>query len=206
MLHRDDIKEEERADFLNRIEVEITRINVIIRQLLDFSRPATGRPEPAPVHDIIRRTVDILKPQPMMEDIQVRFHLNAAHDRVYADPQQLQQVFLNIIMNAADAHAGEPRGEGTREEKTIQVETGDRGNRIEMRFADNGPGIAPGELEHIFDPFYTTKDPGQGTGLGLSVSYQIVDTLGGALRAESTLGKGTTIIIDLPLFRTEGDR
>ena len=201
LMHRDDIGEEERADFLNRIEKEITRINVIIRQLLDFSRPSTGKPEKTHVHEIIRRTVEILKPQPIMEGIQVLFEFQAATDVLYADPQQLQQVFLNIIMNAGDAHAANAQGQATMKTKSIRIETMDRDGTIVLRFADNGPGIASEELAQIFDPFYTTRDPGQGTGLGLSVSYRIVEALGGTLHAESAMGEGTTIIIRLPLHR-----
>ncbi len=205
LMQRDDIEEEERADFLNRIEKEISRVNMIIRQLLDFSRPSTGKPEKTHVHEIIKRTVEILKPQPMMEGIAILLQLRATSDVMHADPQQLQQVFLNIIMNAGDAHtAGEP-GQGTTEEKSIRIETRDSDGSIVLKFADNGPGIASEELVHIFDPFYTTKDPGEGTGLGLSVSYRIVEALGGTLHAESSEGEGTTIIIRLPLHREAGE-
>ncbi|MBW1941686.1 MAG: HAMP domain-containing protein [Deltaproteobacteria bacterium] len=201
LLQRDDIGEEERADFLNRIEKEITRINVIIRQLLDFSRPSTGKPEQTHVHEILRRTVEILKPQPMMEDIQVLFQLEATTDAIHADPQQLQQVFLNIIMNAGDAHAEDAQGQAVMKKRSIRIETMESDDTIVLRFVDNGPGIPSEELIHIFDPFYTTKDPGRGTGLGLSVSYRLVEALGGTLQAESVIGEGTTFIIRLPLHR-----
>jgi signal transduction histidine kinase len=201
LLKRDDVKEEERVDFFSRIEKEVSRINMIIRQLLDFSRPSTGEPETTHVHEILRRTVEILKPQPMMEDIEVLCRFEGTEDVLYADPQQLQQVFLNIIMNAGDAHASDTRDPGGKEKKNIRIETRDGDGNIVLRFRDNGPGIAAEELAQIFDPFYTTKDPGQGTGLGLSVSYRIVESLGGTMYAESTVGEGTTIILRLPLYR-----
>jgi signal transduction histidine kinase len=109
----------------------------------------------------------------------------------------LQQVFLNIIMNAADALA-EARGEGMIKQLIIRSES--IGGLIELRFSDNGLGISEKELVRIFDPFYTTKEPGKGTGLGLSVCYRIVEGLGGTIRAESKPGEGTTIVVTLPLY------
>lgn len=203
LLKRGDTGDEERVDFLIRIEKEISRINIIIRHLLDFSRPSSGKPEKTHAHEIIKRTVEILKPQPMMEDIEILFQFDATEDTLYADPQQLQQVFLNIIMNAGDAHAAATREEGTVEEKNIRIQTEDGDGNIVLRFEDNGPGIAPEELDRIFDPFYTTKDPGQGTGLGLSVSYRIVESLGGTMSAESNPGAGTALILRLPLHRED---
>lgn len=196
LLRKGDVTEEERKDFLGRIEVEVTRINRIIRQLLDFSRPSSGKLETAHVHDLLAATVNILKPQPMMQQVSVRFALEAERDEVMADPERLQQVFLNLILNAADALDGKGKGESGR---LLWIRTGNSGDTVEIEFTDNGPGIGGEELIRIFDPFYTTKEPGKGTGLGLSVSYRIVEDLGGAIRAESSVGKGTTIRIILPV-------
>jgi signal transduction histidine kinase len=74
---------------------------------------------------------------------------------------------------------------------------------LKILFADNGPGIAEENLSNIFDPFFTTKDPGRGTGLGLSVSFMIVESLGGKMTGTSELGKGTTLVISLPLYSEE---
>jgi signal transduction histidine kinase len=109
----------------------------------------------------------------------------------------LQQVFLNIIMNAADALAA---GKGEEGIKQLKIRSDKIEGSIELRFSDNGPGIPDKELLRIFDPFYTTKDPGKGTGLGLSVCYRIVEGMGGAIRAESKSGEGATIIVSLPLY------
>lgn len=190
-----DLTEEERRDFLDRMEEEIIRINDIIRQLLDFSRPSEGVRESVGVHDILLKTLDILTPQPMIKDIGIDLRLKASRDRVHADPNQLQQVFLNIIINAADALT---EG-GSGKEKTLEIASRDTDGNIELSFRDNGPGIAEEERTHIFDPFYTTKDPGKGTGLGLSVSYRIIENLGGALEAESPPEGGTLIKVRLPL-------
>ena len=201
LLNSKDITELEKKDFLSRIESEITRVNRIIRQLLDFSRPSSGEPAKTSIHDMVAMTLSMLEPQPMMESVRTALELKARNDTVLADPNQLQQVFLNIIMNAADALA-EGKGEG--KEKRIVIRSEDAMGRIELRFSDNGPGIPVEELLRIFDPFYTTKEPGKGTGLGLSVCYRIVEALGGTVRAESRLGEGTTIVVSLPLY--EGNR
>ncbi len=203
LLNSGDITEVDRKDFLNRIESEIIRVNRIIRQLLDFSRPSSREPEKTRVHDLVKMTLAMLEPQPMMEGIRTTLELKAQKDTVLADPNQLQQVFLNIIMNAADA-LGERKEEGPAGQLTIRSER--IGGSIELRFSDNGPGIPEKELLRIFDPFYTTKEPGKGTGLGLSVCYRIVEGLGGTIKAESRTGEGTTILVSLPLHEGTGKR
>ena len=197
LLNSADIAEADKKDFLSRIESEIVRVNRIIRQLLDFSRPSSGEPQKTRVHDLVKMTLAMLEPQPMMEGIRTTLDLKAQKDMVLADPNHLQQVFLNIIMNAADALA-EGMEEGRIRQLTIQSER--TANSIELRFRDNGPGIPEEGLLRIFDPFYTTKEPGKGTGLGLSVCYRIVEGLGGTIRAESKAGEGATIVVSLPLY------
>ena len=143
----------------------------------------------------------MLTPQPMMEDIQVELSLDASRDDVFADPSQLQQVFLNIIMNAADALTEEGHGSAG-VAKTLMIRSRNTSDRIELVFEDNGPGTTKEALGHLFDPFYTTKAPGRGTGLGLSVCYRIIEEMGGTIRAESAQGKGTSILVDLMLFQS----
>jgi len=201
LLNSGDITEAEKKDFMNRIESEIVRVNRIIRQLLDFSRPSSGEPEKTRVHDSVKMTLGMLEPQPMMEGIRTTLELNARKDTVLADPNQLQQVLVNIIMNAADA-LGEQKGETPVRQLTIRSEG--FGGTIELRFSDTGAGIPEKEILRIFDPFYTTKEPGKGTGLGLSVCYRIVEGLGGTIRAESKIGGGTTIIVSLPVWEGKG--
>jgi len=194
LLKRDDLTAPERQDFLDRVEAEITRINGIIRQLLDFSRPAGGEPEQTSVHEVILATLKMLEPQPLMAGIQPDIRFNAARDTIWADPNQLQQVFLNIIINAADA---------MEEEKSLTIRTSATGNTIRIQFEDTGTGIPEEDMDGIFDPFYTTKPPGKGTGLGLSVSYTIIKGLGGTIRAENNQGPGVTITLDIPLYNGE---
>jgi two-component system NtrC family sensor kinase len=142
-----------------------------------------------------------------MEGVTIRLDLKASRDMIMADPNQLHQVFLNIILNAAHALSGDGLTEEPGKKELSIISENPNESMIELRFIDNGPGIVEEELIHIFDPFYTTKDPGKGTGLGLSVCYWIVEGQGGEIRAESAIGKGTAIIIGLPIrgSRNGGD-
>lgn len=193
---------EEDQDFLDRIEVETSRISLIIRQLLDFSRPASGVVVQTGVHDLIIETTNMLKPQPMMAHIEIEHLLGAAEDTVWADPNQIEQVFVNIIMNSSDAMSDRENSDDRRP-KVLTIKTANKGDSLEVKFIDTGPGIQEEDLIHVFDPFYTTKEPGKGTGLGLAVCHRIIEGLGGAIRAESVHGKGTAIIVDIPLYSDE---
>jgi signal transduction histidine kinase len=144
-----------------------------------------------------------------MSNIELSLDLAAENDTVLADPNQLRQVFLNLIINAADAISGPdgPKG-GKLKISTLRGDNGDQAGKtasdqLNIQFSDNGPGIAEENLSNIFDPFFTTKDPGRGTGLGLSVSFMIVESLGGKMTGTSEVGKGTTMEISLPLHESE---
>ncbi len=199
LLKGEDIDEEERKDFLDRIESELTRIGRIIKQLLDFSRPSTAEQRPADVHKMIRETVDMLVPQPIMAHVEIETALDATRDTVWAGPDQLKQVFLNIILNSADAMQSDAPLDGDPRRRVLSIRTANKDDSIEIIFADTGKGIPAEELVRVFDPFYTTKEPGKGTGLGLYVSYRIIEELGGSVRADSSPGQGTTITINIPL-------
>ena len=203
LLNRADIKEDEREDYLKRIESEVTRVKKIISQLLDFSRTSSGVREQTHVHERIMSTMNMLGPQPMMEGVETETSFQAQEDLVLADPNQLQQVFVNVIMNAADALAERDASLTGGAEKKIVIKTLNTDRAIQIWVSDTGPGIRAEELVRIFDPFYTTKEPGKGTGLGLSVCYRIVEGMGGTIRAESASGEGTSIIITLPIMNQE---
>jgi signal transduction histidine kinase len=109
-------------------------------------------------------------------------------------PSQIDQVFLNLIVNAAQAMPEDKMG-------LIDIRTDCDERKVWIEVQDNGPGIPPDVLKKIFDPFFTTKDPGTGTGLGLSVSQNIIQQHGGKLEVSSTVGVGTTFKITLPIKR-----
>ena len=145
------------------------------------------------------------EPQPMMDQIEMRQELRARKNVVWAETAQLKQVFLNIILNAADAMIETESSDGL-SPKVLHIETENEDDSIVISFTDTGTGISSEELGRIFDPFYTTKEPGKGTGLGLSVCYTIIEGLGGRISAESVLGKGSKFIVNIPLNRRKNGR
>ena len=212
LIKQQDISESERNEYIDRTEKEIERINTIIRQLLEISRPSKSDRREVSVHDLIDDISDVLDVQPLMSDIELQRSLIAEKDMVEADPNQLRQVFLNLIINAADAissmnneNNGQKAGQleiSTTIQNNLHSGAIANGSMLKIMFSDNGPGIPVENLPNIFDPFFTTKDPGKGTGLGLSVSFMIVESLGGKMTVESMPGEGTTMIIYLPLSET----
>jgi signal transduction histidine kinase len=205
LLKQNDISEEDKKEFILRTENEINRVNTTIKQLLDFSRPSSEALKAVSVHSIIEETVDAFKFQPLMSDIELHLGLIAENDRVMADSNQLRQVFLNLLINAADAISsvgGHFEGKLSITSEVVQnvpAESKDHLNMLKISYIDNGSGIAKENLGNIFDPFYTTKEPGKGTGLGLSVCFMIIHGIGGKIQASSEQGKGSTINIYLPL-------
>ncbi len=208
----------EKDEYIARSVEEINRINKIIRQLLDFSRPSTDCMINVSVHEILHGVVDVVRVQPFMSKIHLTLDLTTENDRVCADPDQLKQIFLNLVINSADAI--QSRQDGAEGELAIKSEIGpgpamdgeapsERGEpsrgMLKITFIDNGVGLPGEHLENIFDPFFSTKEPGKGTGLGLAVSYTIIDRIGGAIEADNVEGQGAVFTVRLPLAR-ENDR
>ena len=183
-----------RHDFSGLAGSEIARIERIVNQLLAFARPAPLMIEQVSLHDIIDGAMRLVGPQASRAGVTVRKVLGADQDFIAADKDRLQQVLLNLLLNALQAS-----GRGGWIELATEMEPGtvehDAFVRLDVR--DNGSGIAPDLLSHIFDPFFTTKS--EGTGLGLSVSYNIVSEHKGRLEVQSEPGKGTTFSMYLPV-------
>jgi two-component system NtrC family sensor kinase len=211
LLQQKDIPDTERNEYLHRTEKEIERINTIIRQLLEISRPSNAGLKVVSVHDLIDDIAQVLNVQPLMSNIELECRLEAQNDKVLADSNQLRQVFLNLIINAADAVSSEDKTFNGKlliqsslvGEKPEQPQ--DRQTHFKIVFIDNGPGIPEENIANIFDPFYTTKDPGKGTGLGLSVSFMIIDGFGGKMTVSSEIGEGTTMTLLLPVVESQAD-
>jgi len=202
LLSDPSISEEEKSDFIARTESEVERINAIIHQLLDFARPSGKNQEIVSVHDILKELGEVCSFQPALSCIRFQLHLEADRDHVNANARQLRQVFLNLVLNAADAiRESDADGELNIETAILPLpQKADKpSDRLMVRFVDNGHGISDESLPNIFDPFFTTKDPGKGTGLGLSVSFSIIENLGGSISAERTETGGTCMTIMLPL-------
>jgi C4-dicarboxylate-specific signal transduction histidine kinase len=192
LLGDETMRPAQRRDILKRIDAEVSRIGRIMRQLLHLARPLPQKRKLFSVNELLRDTIEIFQVQLFGRSMEIRMRLEASPDRVCADPESLRQVFLNLIINAADAVIAADRADGR---ILIRSETID--GTLAVFFQDNGIGIDPVDLPMIFDPFFTTKQPGQGTGLGLAVSYMIVDALGGQMTAESRGGEGTVLTVRL---------
>ena len=199
LLQRGDLTSLEQKDFLVRMESEISRIHRIIRDLLDFSRPSATEQHDTNANDILEEVLTILSPQPLFEKVQVRRLLEAEVVIVKIAQDSLKQLFLNIIMNAADAMAESQVFAGDSRESILTLESFNEEGFLIIRFSDTGCSMSPDDIKRIFDPFFTTKAPGKGTGLGLSICYTIMDQAGGRIRAESERGVGTTLILEMPL-------
>lgn len=200
LLRQENLTDEQRLDYIERAQSEIERVNDIIRELLDFARPAKDEMRAVPVHAIVEEIVGMLRQQPMMKEINLSSNLSAGQNVILADPQRLRQVFLNLLINAADAIKLEPAvadGHIRIDSRNIDDQNGN-GQQLQIVITDNGPGIPEDQLNYIFDPFYTTKEPGKGTGLGLSVCFMIMEEVGGTIKAEAAPEKGTRFVLSFP--------
>jgi two-component system, NtrC family, sensor kinase len=203
LIQQQDVSEQEKQEFCGRAEQELQRISQLVRQLLDLSRPASGLDENVDVHQVLHEVVALLRPQPLMDGIDLRTRLTAEEAFVFGNTSQLLQVFLNCLINAADAiHAGEAGGNGVIEIATDSLKD-DTGRTIQVTFSDTGVGFGQEVIANAFDPFFTTKEPGKGTGLGLSVSYALIKAMGGRISLMNRDGGGAVVSIILPIFQSD---
>jgi signal transduction histidine kinase len=174
---------------LQTIQQQIARISKIIQTLLNMARPRRRRRTPVVLGPLIETSLAFVREKLARRDIQVKATLQDAPS-VIGDPERLQQLFLNLFLNAADAM---PDGGELRVSLEPTTDT-----ELEIRVGDTGAGISERDLEHIFDPFFTTKEAGEGNGLGLMVSQGIVADHGGQISVASSLGEGTEFQIVFP--------
>jgi PAS domain S-box-containing protein len=181
-----------RLDIVSR---EAERTRRIVQNLLSFSRQHKPSRTAVDINDLLERTLELRTYELRMSNITVNRELSPV-PMALADGHQLQQVFLNVVVNAEQAiKSCERKGTLTVRSKVKQVDGTDW---VNVEIADDGPGIQPETIHKIFDPFFTTKPLGKGTGLGLSISYGIMKEHGGAIKAESRPGGGATFVIELP--------
>ena len=174
---------------LHNIDQETLRARDVVKGLLEFSRVQEFSLRPAQLADVVRRSVRLVQSQ-VAADIDIRIDIDESLI-VPMDTQRMQEVFLNLIINAAQAI----HGKGL---ITITAVHDKNAGEVVIEVKDSGEGI-PDEIQgQLFDPFYTTKDEGQGTGLGLSVVYGIIQKHSGNIAVQSTLGQGASFIIRLP--------
>ncbi len=177
---------------MQKIIYQTNRSKRIVQSLLDFARTPTGEMLPLNINSVIESSLGLVKDQAMFHGIDINIRLTEDLSEVIGDKSRLEDVFLNLFINAADAM----KGGGT---LTITTTKGDD-NSVRILISDTGKGIEEKDLPHIFEPFFTTKEPGQGTGLGLPIAYGIVRKHNGTIDAESKPGKGTTFTISFPAY------
>ncbi len=177
-------------DYTRRISDDCSRIDRIVRGLLDFSRPRTASGEHADIREVITSTVELMKQQGVFKQLHLSVEIDEGLAPARCDQHQLQQVIINLLLNSRDAA---PAG------GNIAIRARHQAPYIRLDVIDNGTGIAADSLKHVFDPFYTTKAPGKGTGLGLAISARIVEGFGGRISVSSVVGKGSCFTLLLPL-------
>jgi len=210
-------------DFLKRVENEVKKIDATIRELLDYSRPSLVNMIEIDVNNVIQEVLSLVSHQKGFETLELELNLDEGLPRILADEHQMRQVLLNLILNAVDAmpqggkiiistekyylsdkkdiYPSRRKEDHFSGEFTIRKRTKagvDVEEWIKVSVADTGTGMEKEELGKIFDPFYTTKDPGKGTGLGLSISQTIIETFEGRIEVESDSGEGTVFSLLLP--------
>ncbi|KPQ34936.1 MAG: Histidine kinase-, DNA gyrase B-, and HSP90-like ATPase [Phormidesmis priestleyi Ana] len=187
------------TDLLNSLRNGSNRIKQIVLSLRNFSRYDESESKRVNIHEGIESTLSILhhrfQATPDCPEISLICNYGDLPS-VECQPGALNQVIMNLLNNAIDALKSHPR-----KEKIIRIWTESTGNdRIAIHIADNGPGISQEIRSHIFDPFFTTKPVGKGTGIGLSISYQIITKAHkGKLSCHSTVGEGAEFVIELPV-------
>jgi len=184
----------EERDFLERMKRETERIHRILRDLLDFARPAVHRRKEEPeaagdVREAIDDVLALVKPQKAFRDVEVRAEVAPDLPQVTLSHQRIVQVVLNVVLNAADAA---PRGR-----VTLRAARG-AASAVRIEIEDNGPGIAPEVKDRLFEPFVTTKPVGEGTGLGLAVCRGLVEAVGGTIGVEDGAEGGARFVVELP--------
>jgi two-component system NtrC family sensor kinase len=176
---------------LQKIVTQADRCTDIIRGLLDFSRQTKPKKMMCNINHILLECIALVEKQPIFHNIQVEKDFVGDLPLISADPSQIQQVFINMIINAAEAMDGSGR-------LTVVTKYDPIDDCVDVMFTDTGYGIREEDMVRLFDPFFTTKEVGHGTGLGLAISYGIVKEHRGSITVESEAGKGTTFIICLP--------
>ncbi len=185
---------------LELIIEQADRCTKIIKGLLSFSRKGSSEKSPVDLNELLENSVSMIRNQSAFHNIELEMEFSEGLPAVTLDVNQIQQVFLNLITNAADAMNG--AGRITIRTRSVDLEGEEF---VEASCSDTGPGISAENMNKILEPFFTTKSVGKGTGLGLPVSYGIVKRHGGDLLIQSKIGKGVTVTVRLPVKPAEPD-
>ncbi|HQC43957.1 MAG: sensor histidine kinase [Myxococcota bacterium] len=185
---KDGCEPEEAKVYANQIHAATLRVHGTLRDLLSFARPAKEEGAVADVKEVVEQTLSLLASNRLFNHLNISKSYDSKLHLAEIKPSQLQQVLVNLLLNAA--HATDGKG-------SIEIELKNSDQLVEIRISDDGPGIEEKDLDRIFDPFYSTKPQGEGTGLGLSICAQIVEVYGGDIKVESSPGNGAVFTIKL---------
>jgi two-component system NtrC family sensor kinase len=179
---------------IRRIEEHVERARKVVHNMLGYARKMEPHLEDVDINDTINQTISLLENYARNNNIDIQTDLSSRLPIIASDQAQLQQVFLNLISNAIDAIG---------KDGLIEVNSRISDDQVTVSVKDDGPGIPEDKQKRIFDPFFTTKEAGKGTGLGLWVSYSIVEKLGGRIGLKSDIGKGATFTVEIPITTPE---
>lgn len=196
----DDIERQGIDEYLRIIDSELARCKSIVEGLLDFSRPKARMKRPAEVNQVVEDALFLVKHHEKFKRIELIREFGDSLPPVECNVEQLIQVFLALMLNAIDAMDGHG---------VLAVRTRinrERDDEVVVEFADTGHGISREVLSKIFEPFYTTKQPGRGTGLGLSICYGIVQEHRGRIAVDSAVGRGSVFRVFLPFGQSSEER
>jgi two-component system, NtrC family, sensor kinase len=196
LLLEDESCNEDSKVNLQKIVIQANRCRDIIRGLLDFSRQKKPDKTLCSINSMLQGCISLIEKQAIFQNILIAWNLDEDLPRIILDPSQVERVFINLFVNAAEAMDGNGQ-------LTITTKHYRKKKMIEIKVQDTGHGISQENINKIFDPFFTTKDTGHGVGLGLAISYGIVKEHGGNLKVESELEKGTTFTVSFPLTASE---
>ncbi|MBW1790983.1 MAG: PAS domain-containing sensor histidine kinase [Deltaproteobacteria bacterium] len=206
-LLEDDAENSETIELLGRIIKEGERVAVIVKNLLFFARQHEEEAEEIDVETVIDDSLALINHQFRKDGIILEKDIPLSLPMINVNPQQLQQVFLNLFSNAR--HALNQRYSGKDPNKQLIIRCRDvmreGKSYVRTEVTDMGTGIPEDIIPNIFDPFFSSKEPGEGTGLGLSISHGLIKDFEGFLGVDSTLGERTTFIVDLPAFQAEAE-
>ncbi len=194
LLLEDTEKDNPHYENLKKIVKETSRCKEIVRGLLDFARPKDPEMSQIDINGVVEKSLYFVEGQSLFQNIHIQKNYSSDLPRIVGDSAQLQQVFMNIILNAAEAM----EGGGT---LTITTAHNNGGKYIDILFQDTGHGIQDEDIQRLFEPFFTTKEVGKGTGLGLAISYSIIQKHQGTIEVSSPKGQGATFTVRLPAKR-----
>jgi len=198
LLDDPELPVETQRDFLQRMRRETERINGVLRDLLDFARPeekeqpGAAPPPPADVRAVVADVVALARPQKTFRDARVETAIEGS-PHVKLATQKLTQVLLNLVLNAGAAIASAKKRDGI-----VTVRARPQGDTVRIEVEDDGPGVDPKVRGRLFEPFVTTKDVGEGTGLGLAVCRGLVESAGGEIGVDTSYTGGARFYVVLP--------